>query len=55
VADSDLLKECQRRLPAYMVPAKIVLHGAEFPRNPNGKIDRNLLRQSHSTMFDTTP
>ncbi|MFC5552245.1 acyl-CoA ligase (AMP-forming), exosortase A system-associated [Massilia aerilata] len=55
VADSDLLKECQRRLPAYMVPAKIVLHGAEFPRNPNGKIDRNLLRLSHSTMFDTTP
>ncbi|MFL6675145.1 MAG: acyl-CoA ligase (AMP-forming), exosortase A system-associated [Massilia sp.] len=46
-----LLKECQRRLPAYMVPAHVELHDGQFPRNPNGKIDRNLLRQSFSTMF----
>ena len=47
-----LLKQCQRRLPAWMVPAHIVLENASFPRNPNGKIDRKLLQQSFMTMFD---
>jgi len=43
-----LLAECRRRLPAYMVPAleHIVLRSEALPRNPNGKIDRNLLRQT---------
>jgi acyl-CoA ligase (AMP-forming) (exosortase A-associated) len=49
-----LLKECQRRLPAYMVPAHIDLRDGQFPRNPNGKIDRKLLQQSYSTMFEST-
>jgi acyl-CoA synthetase (AMP-forming)/AMP-acid ligase II len=52
---ADLLKECQRRLPAYMVPAHVALHPDAFPRNPNGKIDRNLLRQSCSNPFEATP
>jgi acyl-CoA ligase (AMP-forming) (exosortase A-associated) len=51
VTGADLLKECQRRLPAWMVPAHVAPHDGQFPRNPNGKIDRNLLRQSYSTMF----
>jgi acyl-CoA ligase (AMP-forming) (exosortase A-associated) len=46
-----LLKECQRRMPAYMVPAHIEIRGEAFPRNPNGKFDRNLLKQSYLTMF----
>jgi len=43
-----LLAECRRRLPAYMVPApeRLVLRSETLPRNPNGKIDRNLLRQA---------
>ena len=41
-----LLAECKRRLPAYMVPAQIVLRTEPLPRNPNGKIDRNLLRHT---------
>ena len=53
VLGADLLKECQRRLPAFMVPAHVALHEGQFPRNPNGKIDRNLLRQSYSTMFSS--
>jgi acyl-CoA ligase (AMP-forming) (exosortase A-associated) len=53
VTAADLLKECQRRLPAWMVPAHVALHDGQFPRNPNGKIDRNLLRQSYSTMFSS--
>ncbi|KQQ87561.1 acyl-CoA ligase (AMP-forming), exosortase A system-associated [Massilia sp. Leaf139] len=47
-----LIKECQRRLPVWMVPAHVALHAAPFPRNPNGKIDRPLLRQAFVTMFD---
>lgn len=50
-----LLKECQRRLPAYMVPAHIDIRTEVFPRNPNGKIDRNLLRQSYTALFESTP
>ena len=41
-----LLAACRRRLPAYMVPARIVLRADALPRNPNGKIDRNLLRHT---------
>ncbi|GAB3461218.1 acyl-CoA ligase (AMP-forming), exosortase A system-associated [Massilia terrae] len=47
-----LLKECQRRLPAYMVPAHVEIRAGQFPRNPNGKIDRKLLREPYLTMFD---
>ena len=49
-----LLKECQRRLPAYMVPAHIDIRAEALPRNPNGKIDRKLLQQSYSTLFEST-
>jgi acyl-CoA ligase (AMP-forming) (exosortase A-associated) len=49
---AGLLKECRRRLPAYMVPAHITLRSDHLPRNPNGKIDRNLLRQSLNLQFD---
>jgi hypothetical protein len=33
---AELLKECRRRLPAYMVPAHISLRSENLPRNPNG-------------------
>ncbi len=53
---ADLLRECQKRLPAYMVPAHVALREEAFPRNPNGKFDRKLLQQSHSNLFEgTTP
>jgi len=44
-----LLAECKRHLPAYMVPARVDLRTGPLPRNPNGKIDRNLLRQTLQT------
>lgn len=53
LTEADLLRECQRRLPAYMVPGHIVLVDGPFPRNPNGKIDRKLLQQSYSTLFES--
>ncbi|MEN3278790.1 MAG: hypothetical protein V7631_4580 [Massilia sp.] len=52
LAGTALLKECARRLPAWMVPAHVALHDIAFPRNPNGKIDRKLLRQPFMTLFD---
>jgi acyl-CoA ligase (AMP-forming) (exosortase A-associated) len=48
-----LLDECCERLPAYMVPARIVERTASLPRNPNGKIDRKLLAQELRTLFET--
>ena len=38
-----LLAECRKRMPAYMVPARIAPYRDALPRNPNGKIDRNQL------------
>ena len=48
-----LLKECQRRLPAYMVPAHLALRTDAFPRNPNGKLDRKLLRADYVNLFES--
>ncbi|MBC7454778.1 MAG: acyl-CoA ligase (AMP-forming), exosortase A system-associated [Massilia sp.] len=48
-----LSSACARRLPAYMVPAHIALRSDPFPRNPNGKIDRALLRAPFRTMFES--
>ena len=53
LATAALLKECQRRLPAWMVPAYVALSREPFPRNPNGKIDRKTLRLDYLTMFET--
>ena len=55
LAAPALLAECKRRLPAYMVPAHVELRDGQFPRNPNGKIDRKLLQQSFLTLFESTP
>ncbi len=38
-----LLADCRQRLPAYMVPAGVEPAAGPLPRNPNGKIDRQLL------------
>lgn len=40
---NDLMSECRRRMPAYMVPAGIAWVQGPLPRNPNGKLDRQLL------------
>jgi acyl-CoA ligase (AMP-forming) (exosortase A-associated) len=50
-----LAKECQRRLPGYMVPSHIAVQADALPRNPNGKIDRKLLQSSFATLFESTP
>lgn len=48
---AELLMECKRRLPTYMVPAHIRIHETTLPRNPNGKIDRKTLATIHTQEF----
>ncbi|UVW28887.1 acyl-CoA ligase (AMP-forming), exosortase A system-associated [Massilia sp. H6] len=48
-----LQKECQRRLPAWMVPAHIALLLGPLPRNPNGKFDRPALRAPFVALFES--
>jgi acyl-CoA synthetase (AMP-forming)/AMP-acid ligase II len=47
-----LMAECQRQLPAFMVPARIVAKMEALPRNPNGKIDRKLLACELAELFE---
>ncbi len=48
---AELLAACKPHLPAYMLPAKVVMAEASLPRNPNGKIDRKLLSQQFENTF----
>lgn len=41
---NGLMEELQKKLPAYMLPSKIVPID-EFPRNSSGKTDRNKLKE----------
>ena len=52
VAASALLDACRRQLPAYMVPLHVDLRPEALPRNPNGKIDRPLLRAGFMNLFE---
>jgi acyl-CoA ligase (AMP-forming) (exosortase A-associated) len=47
VDEAALLAELKRQLPLYMLPKKILVR-PELPRSPNGKFDRNRLRQELS-------
>ena len=38
-----LLAACREKLPAFMVPAQVLVRDGPLPRNPNGKIDRKSL------------
>lgn len=46
-----LLAWCKRELPGYMAPALVELRSEALPRNPNGKLDRSLLRQQYHNAF----
>jgi acyl-CoA ligase (AMP-forming) (exosortase A-associated) len=45
-----LLAHCQRAMPLYMVPLRVV-ERADLPRNPNGKIDRKMLAGEFAELF----
>jgi acyl-CoA ligase (AMP-forming) (exosortase A-associated) len=50
----ELLKnECQKHLPAFMVPAHVEILSGSLPRNPNGKIDRKQLAMERQQLFES--
>jgi acyl-CoA ligase (AMP-forming) (exosortase A-associated) len=51
--NDDLLEQCRRRLPTYMIPAKVIARDG-LPRNPNGKIDRKALAAEIQGLFQET-
>jgi acyl-CoA ligase (AMP-forming) (exosortase A-associated) len=55
LAPQTLVKACQQRLPAWMVPLHVVLRADAFPRNPNGKLDRKALRADYVHLFESAP
>ncbi len=44
-------KQCQVKLPAYLVPAHVEIMSGSLPRNANGKIDRKLLQSRFYDLF----
>jgi len=46
-----LLAQCRQQLPAFMVPARVSVREGSLPRNPNGKIDRQLMAQEMQHLF----
>ncbi len=43
--EEDILEHCERLIPSYMVPNRIIFF-PELPKNVNGKIDRNAIRET---------
>ena len=51
----QILASCKRQLPAFMVPAQIVIRNEPLPRNPNGKINRKSIAAELAQLFEENP
>ncbi len=51
--ETQLLAVCQRELPNFMVPTRVLVHDA-LPHNQNGKIDRRALGTEYAQLFEET-
>ncbi len=49
--EASVLQTCRIKLPSYMLPSRVITWDGALPRNPNGKIDRQLLAQWFSKVF----
>jgi acyl-CoA ligase (AMP-forming) (exosortase A-associated) len=52
IDSAAVIAKCRERLPAFMVPARVIERKGSLPRNPNGKIDRKLLAQEFAGLFE---
>jgi acyl-CoA ligase (AMP-forming) (exosortase A-associated) len=48
-----VITHCKQRLPAFMVPQRVLARTGSLPRNPNGKIDRKAMAQEMQDLFET--
>lgn len=55
VNETFLMSACRERLPAFMMPGRIVMHDDLLPRNSNGKIDRQHLAAACRYFFVRQP
>ena len=46
----DLIEHCRREIAGFKVPKRMVIV-PELPRNAMGKVQKNLLREQHKTLF----
>jgi acyl-CoA synthetase (AMP-forming)/AMP-acid ligase II len=51
----EILAQCRKQLPAFMVPARVTVREGNLPRNPNGKIDRKLMAHEMRNLFGAEP
>jgi malonyl-CoA/methylmalonyl-CoA synthetase len=49
--EASMIAEVRRQLAPYKSPKRIVFV-AELPRNAMGKVQKNLLRDEHRTLFE---
>ena len=49
----EIINYCKRELPNFMVPSEVKIIGP-LPKNPNGKIDRSLLKKQYEGFFAST-
>ena len=50
VSESDILNAVRSRLARYKLPKRILLV-AELPRNTMGKVQKNVLRATHDSLY----
>ncbi len=53
VDEDELLAQCKRSLPNYMVPSRVIFRH-DMPHNPNGKINRRQLAEDYAALFADT-
>jgi malonyl-CoA/methylmalonyl-CoA synthetase len=49
--EAAMIAEARRRLAAYKAPKRVLFVG-ELPRNPMGKVQKNLLRERYAALFE---